>query len=93
MYSLCIIIQIREYMWVYPGSGKESPTSSGGREYCISLHLNVCVGVQAPREKQSQVSKENENVEVLLVFVLPLGGALCLPFYRLKWRQRGTKKH
>jgi hypothetical protein len=82
----------KEYTRVYPGLGKESSTSSGGREYCISLHLSACVGVQAAREGSSPKSqKENENVEVLLVFVLPMGGALCLPFNRLKWGQRGTK--
>jgi hypothetical protein len=35
-------------MAVYPGSGKEGPTSSEG--YCIFLHRSACIGLQAVRE-------------------------------------------
>jgi hypothetical protein len=52
----------------------------------------LCRGTSCERGKQSQVSKESENVEVLFVIIIvPLGGALCLLFYRLKWRPRGKK--
>jgi hypothetical protein len=50
------------YTGVYSGSGKEGPTSSGGREYCIFLHRSACVRVTScERENRSQVSKEREN--------------------------------
>jgi hypothetical protein len=48
------------------------PYVQRGREYYISLHQSACVGVTScERGKQSQASKENENVEVLLVIVMP----------------------
>jgi hypothetical protein len=65
---------------VYPSPGKEGPTSSRGRECCIYLHRSACVEVTScEREKQSQVSKENENVEVLLMIVMPPFGGSPLP--------------
>jgi hypothetical protein len=52
----------REYTRVYPGSGKEGPTSSGGREYCIFLHRSACVGATSyERGSRSQVSKKRRK--------------------------------
>jgi hypothetical protein len=60
----------REYMGVYPGSGKEGPTSNGEEEYCISLHRDAYVGVTSyERGSWSQVS-EKENKELLEVLIL-----------------------
>jgi hypothetical protein len=59
-----------EYTGVYSGSGKEGPTSSGGGEFCISLHQSACVGVTScERGSRSQVSREEEN-EVLLEMLI-----------------------
>jgi hypothetical protein len=59
-----------EYTGVYPGSGKEGPTSSGGGEYCIFLHQSAYVGVTSyKRENRSQVSREEES-EVLLEMLI-----------------------
>jgi hypothetical protein len=89
-----------EYTGVYPGSGKEGPTSSGGGEFCISLHQSACVGVNIyERGTRSQVSREEKGgmllemliakvgkTPVLCSFVLPLWEPLVLPFYRHKER-------
>jgi hypothetical protein len=83
------MVMQRKYMWVYPGSGKEGPTSSGEGEYCISLHRGTCVGVTScERGSWSQVSeKENEELlEVLILKLSPLGEFFIVPFYRLKRR-------
>jgi hypothetical protein len=86
-----------EYTGVYPGLGKEGPTSSGG-EYCISLHLSACVGVTSyERGKRSQVSRKEKKSILLEMLILEAGRCLvvfvlcppprrvpCLPFYRVK---------
>jgi hypothetical protein len=64
------MVMQREYTGVYPSLGKEGPTSSGGGEYCISLHLSACVGVTScERGRQSQVSRKEENGELLEMFI------------------------
>jgi hypothetical protein len=70
----------------------------GEREYCISLHRSACVGVTSyERGSWSQVSKKKKKKKRKSGSVAydpddPLGGALCLIFYGLKWRPRGIKK-
>jgi hypothetical protein len=60
----------REYTGVYPGSGKEGPTSSWGGQYCISLHRSACVGVTScERGSRSQVSRKEKN-RVLLEMLI-----------------------
>jgi hypothetical protein len=60
----------REYTGVYPDSGKEDPMSSGGGEYCISLHRSACVGVRScERGNRSQVSIEEEGGVLLEMLI------------------------
>jgi hypothetical protein len=81
----------REYTGVYPGSGKEGPTSNGEGEYCISLHRNaLCRGYKTRERELVQVSEE-ENEELLGMLILKssvclLGEFFALPFCRLKRR-------
>jgi hypothetical protein len=81
----------REYTRVYPGSSKESPTSSRGRECCISLHLSACVGVTScERGNLSQVSRKEKNrvllemliseVEKISIFVVLFAEPSALSF-------------
>jgi hypothetical protein len=87
------MVMQREYTGVYPGSGKEGPTSSGEREYCISLHRSACIGVTScERGSWSQVSEE-KNEELLEMLILKPSVSLSSPrdfftllFYRLKRR-------
>jgi hypothetical protein len=72
-----------EYTGVYPGSSKGGPTSSGGGEYCISLHQSACVGVTSyERENQSQVSRE-EYDGVLLEMLISEVGKMSISFFHL----------
>jgi hypothetical protein len=67
----------REYMGVYPGSGKEDPTSRG--EYCISLHLSACVGVTSyERGKWSHVSRKGKKSILLGMLILEAGRCLVV---------------
>jgi hypothetical protein len=69
--SLTQIVMQEEYTGIYPDSGRESPTSSGGREFCIFLHLSACVGVTSWRERAPSPSlKENERVQGWLLEML-----------------------
>jgi hypothetical protein len=88
----------REYTGVYPGSGKEVPTTSGKGEYCIFLHRSACVGVTScERMSWSQVS-EKENEELLEKLILksslspPPESFLPSPFIDSRGGSRSTKK-
>jgi hypothetical protein len=63
-----------EYTGIYPGSGKEGPTSSGRGEYCISLHRSACVGVTScERGNRSQVSRKEEGGVLLEMLFAEVG--------------------
>jgi hypothetical protein len=73
----------REYTGFYPGSGKKGPTSSGGGEFCISLHLSACVGVTScERGRRSQVSRRGKKSILLEMLILEAGECLVVFIFR-----------
>jgi hypothetical protein len=72
-----------EYTGIYLGSDKGGPTSSGGGEYCISLHQSACVRVTScVRENRSQVPRE-EYDGVLLEMLISEVGKMSISFFCL----------
>ena len=70
---------------IYPGSGKESPTSSGGRRFLYYLHLSACT-----RANTSSVSVDRNPdsclcVDSCLVFLLNEGPSVL--FYSARGGQ------
>jgi hypothetical protein len=71
-----------EYTGVYPSSGEEGPTSSGGGEFCIFLHRSACVGITScERGNRSQVSREEKGGVLLEMLIAKVGkNRPCVPF-------------
>jgi hypothetical protein len=73
------MVMQREYTRFYSGSDKEGPTSSGGGEFCISLHLSACVGVTScERGMRPHVSRRGKKSILLEMLILEAGECLVV---------------